>query len=557
MDMLQSFFQSVPYFVILIGLLVFIHEAGHFAFAKLFKVKVHVFSLGFGPKIFGYQKGETFYKVSALPLGGYVKMLGEDPTEQIGPEDKGRAFSDKPPWQRFLIIVGGPVMNIIFPLFLHFGVGLTFTEVVPAEVGFVLEGMPAWNAGLRPGDVITSVDGKPVDTFNDLVDYVSPGAGKKMTVAVLRDGQTQSFDLIPKPVEVPIVLDEMETIGRIGVAPSYLSTLVGVSDAKSPVASAGLQTFDLVEAVDGKKVARLIELEKQLVAKAGSSATLTVKRMKADAQPPFQPFDDQFEKASKQIVINVPADTRSLADIGIESSTSFVAHVTKGGVAEAIGLKRGDKLVGLNGKPSNLSLIIEAFNRDPKKSHRLAWIRGGERFEAALTQKFIPAGKKGDLGIERDTFDKGFWGWLGTTMPPEPIPNPHLVTGALAYAGSETWRGIRLIGIGFKLLFQGRVSMRSIGGPIMIGQLAGQAGQMGASSFFWIMALISLNLGLINLLPIPVLDGGQIVMVAIESITKRPISRTIKEKVMLVGVAMLLLLMVFATWNDIARIVLG
>ena len=197
------------------------------------------------------------------------------------------------------------------------------------------------------------------------------------------------------------------------------------------------------------------------------------------------------------------------------------------------------------------------FEKNPDKTHQLAWIRDGRRYEAPFKQKFIPAGEAGDLGIKRDAYDKGFWGWFGRTVSPEHVENPSLVAGAIRYAIKETWAGVRPIGIGFKLLFEGEISMRSIGGPIMIGQLAGQAGQMGASSFFWIMALISLNLGLINLLPIPVLDGGQIVLVSIEAITNRPISRTIKEKVMLVGVAMILLLMVFATWNDIARLVLG
>jgi regulator of sigma E protease len=389
------------------------------------------------------------------------------------------------------------------------------------------------------------------------VEYVTPRPGTEIQLTVKRDQERHKIAIIPRPTEITIVLDQKETVGRIGVAPTYLPSLVGVADPKSPAHVAGLRTFDLVVAVDGIQVTRLVDLEKQLIAKKGAGARLTLKRLKNDAAPPFVPFADQFEAKPKRVSIDIPADATSLLDVGIESASNFVAHVTEGGVAEAVGLRRGDKLVELAGKPSSLGLIIESFNKHPKQTHQLAWIRDGRRFEAPLKQKFVPAGAKGDLGIERDSYDKGFWGWIGTTVPPTTIPNPALVGSAFHYAAKETWGGVRLIGIGFKLLFQGRVSLRSIGGPIMIGQLAGQAGQLGASSFFWIMALISLNLGLINLLPIPVLDGGQIVMVAIESVTKRPISRAIKEKVMLVGVAMLLLLMVFATWNDIARIVLG
>lgn len=557
MNAMQSFFQSLPYFVILIGLLVFIHEAGHFLFAKLFKVKVHVFSLGFGPKLIGFQKGETLYKISALPLGGYVKMLGEDPSETVAPEDVGRAFSDKKAWQRFLIIIGGPTMNLLFPLFLHFGVGLSFTQVMPAELGFMLPDMPAWQAGMRPGDKILSIDGEPVKSFDDIVRIVTPAFGQKLSVRVTRGGKEQTFDLIPKPTDIPVILEEFETVGRIGVAPDYLSTVIGVGDANSTAYLAGLRPFDYIVSVDGKAVERLVDLEAMLISAAGTTVGLTVRSFKEDAAPPFDPFENQFDKTARTVALSIPTGIQSLADLGIESSIDYVAHVTPGGVAEAVGLKRGDKLVSLNGAAASLSGIFSVFNSKPAETVELGWTRVGKPFTSNFKQKFIPAGEAGDLGLKRDTYDRGFWGWIGKTVEPDKISNPSLVLGALRYSLAETWSGIRMIGIGFKLLFQGKVSMRSIGGPLMIGQLAGQAGQMGASSFFWVMALISLNLGLLNLLPIPVLDGGQIALIVIESVTRRPISRVIKERIMLVGVAMLLLLMVFATWNDIARFVVG
>jgi regulator of sigma E protease len=282
-----------------------------------------------------------------------------------------------------------------------------------------------------------------------------------------------------------------------------------------------------------------------------------VRSLKKDAAPPFRPVENQLEPTTKQLSIQIPEGMKTLADLGISSSIDFVAYVTPGGAAEKSGLRYGDRLVGLDGSPYNTGRIYGALDENPNAERTIAWIRDGVRQEGTYKQKFIPAGEAGDLGIKQDAYDKGFWGLMGTTVAPQKIPNPALVRNAFRHAVSETWSGIRLIGIGFKLLFQGRVSMRSIGGPLMIGQLAGQAGQMGLDSFFWMMALISLNLGLLNLLPIPVLDGGQVVLIGIESITRRPISNTIKEKVMLVGVAMLVLLMIFATWNDISRLIIG
>ncbi len=556
-DSIQGFFQGLPYFIILIGVLIFVHEAGHFFFAKLFKVKVHVFSLGFGPKLLGFTRGETLYKISAVPIGGYVKMLGEDPTEEVLPEDRGRAFGDKPLFQRFLIIVGGPVMNLIFPFFVLFGVGLTVTEVYPAEIGLVLPEMPAHEAGLKPGDIIESIGGQRIRAFDDISRLLMPKPGQQVRLVVRRGTETFSRTVTPTPIEVPIILDEMETIGLIGVRAGYAPPLIGVADSTTAAGRAGLETFDLIAALDGKPISRLVDLEERIVDSAGSTVAVEFKRLKPGAAPPFDPFETQFEEQPRTVSLQVPAGTRGLADLGIESSADFVAHVTPGGAAEKIGLNRGDRLVSLDGKAFPMGQIFFVLNQKPKASWTLAWSRSGEQLSAKYKQTFIPAGEGADLGLSRDAYDKGFWGLAGKHTLPARVSNPAVFSSAFDYTIGKTWEGLRLIGIGFKLLFQGRVSLRSIGGPIMIGQLAAQAGRMGPSKFFWMMALISLNLGLINLFPIPVLDGGQIVFIVIESITRRPISLIIKERVMLVGLAMILVLMVFATWNDFARLLAG
>jgi regulator of sigma E protease len=557
MSMIQNFFGALPYFVILIGLLIFVHESGHFIFAKLFNVKVHVFSLGFGPKLFGFVRGETQYKISLVPVGGYVKMLGEDPTESVPPEDRGRAFGDKPLAQRFIIIIAGPLMNIIFPLFLHFGVGLSHTELIPAEAGMILPNMPAHEAGMVAGDIVESVNGKTIASFEDLLRQVSPHPGEQLRFAIRRGDKTFERTIVPRPTEVPIILDEKETVGRIGIGAYYLPPLIGVADPASPAAKAGLQTFDLVLAVDGQSVGRLVDLEHALQASKGNSVSLSVKRLSKGAKPPFQSLEGKFEKDVLQISLAVPVDITALSDLGIDNAIDFIAYVNPDGIADKIGLQRGDRLVSLDGKEYGIGQIYNAINQNPTTSRTLVWTRNGTTYSAPFKPAFIPAGEAGDLGLKQDRYDSGFKVISGVLISPNPVSNQALVSSAIRYAIDETWAGIRIIGIGFKLLFQGDVSMRSLGGPLMIGQLAGQAGQAGASTFIWIMALISLNLGLLNLLPIPVLDGGQIVFIAVEAVTRQPISHIIKERIMLVGVAMLLVLMLFATWNDIARILVG
>ncbi len=555
--MIQNFFGALPYFIILIGLLIFVHELGHFLFAKLFNVKVHVFSLGFGPKLFGFVRGETEYKLSLVPVGGYVKMLGEDPTESVSEEDRGRAFGDKPLAQRFMIIVAGPVMNLIFPLFLNFGVGLSHTDIIPAEAGMILPNMPAHEAGMISGDIVESVNGKKTASFQDLLRQVSPHPNEKLRFVIRRGDQTFERTIIPRPTEATIILDEKETVGRIGIGAFYLPPLVGVTDASSPAGEAGLKTFDSIVSMDDRPVTRLVDLERLLTSAKGRTVILDVKRLEADAAPPFQSLEDKYEKDSYRVSLTVPQHVTSLADLGIQSSIDFIAYVTPGGIAEKIGLMRGDRLVSLDGKEYGIGQIYTAINRDPNNSRALVWNRNGTTYSAPFKPAFIPAGEAGELGLKQDRYDSGFKVISGDFISPKETPNPALISSAIRHAIDETWSGVRIIGIGFKLLFQGEVSLRSLGGPIMIGQLAGQAGQAGASTFFWIMALISLNLGLLNLLPIPVLDGGQIVFIAIEAVTRKPISLIIKERVMLVGVVMLLVLMLFATWNDIARILVG
>ncbi|MCK9461308.1 MAG: site-2 protease family protein [Proteobacteria bacterium] len=544
----------VFYFVLLIGVLVFVHEGGHFLVAKLFKVKVHVFSLGFGPRLLGFRGKETDYRVSAVPIGGYVKMLGEDPGEVVKAEDAGRAFTDKPRWQRFCIIAAGPFMNLIFPLFLHFGVGLTIDRVAPPDVGFVVPGMPGAAAGLEPGDRITAIDGEPVESFDEVVAIVSPQPGRALEIELVRDGRPIRRTITPSAVRRSVVVpSEKETVGQIGVYAAYVAPVVGIDDPRSPAALAGLRTFDRIEAIDGARIERFADASRAVAKAAGRTIELAVRHLKPDAEAPF----DDADYAAQPVIarVEVPYGAKGLARIGALEPGDFVAHVEPDGPAARIGLRRGDRLLTLDGDLEGAVQIERGLGAAPDICHALAWSRQGELFSRPYRLTFVPAGKKKDLGVAQDAYVNGF----SVHMPfvDSRIDNPARLSGAIRYAIAETREGMRLIAIGFKLLFRREVSLESIGGPLMIGQLAGMAGQEGAVPFIWMMALISLNLGIINLLPIPILDGGQILIIAVEAVIRRPLSRKLKERIMLVGLALLIALMLFATRNDIMRFITG
>ncbi|MCU0661177.1 MAG: RIP metalloprotease RseP [Myxococcota bacterium] len=556
MELVLDVVQTVASFVVLIGVLVFVHELGHFLFAKLFKVKVHTFALGMGPRVVGFQKGETDYRLAAFPIGGYVKMLGEDPSEVLGLEDKGRAFGDKPIWQRLIIVAGGPVFSIAFPLILYFAIRSFSFEIQPALIGAVVEGMPAHVAGLRPGDRILSVNGEPVRGFEQLTWLIEDNGFAPLKLAVRRGESRLELSVSPKAVTEKDFLDAPKTTPKLGVGPMILDrAFIGVRDG-SIAAAAGLRSFELVTTVNGKPVHIMEELEKLLLLAAGNAVSITVRTLSPELELPLplgEDIEDFFEPAEKTVSLSVPKEARSLADLGLETSRDYVFAVAKDSNAAAIGLTRGDKLLSVDGKVPARGSVLQIALADPDKPHTLGWQHGQQRREAQYSLKFVPAGEAGKLGLKKDIFDPGLTLLFLTDALEE--PNPALLS--LAWQGM--WRDMRenstMMLDGISALLTGKISLQTMGGPLMIGDLASTAAKSGLVSFLWMMALISLNLGIINLFPIPVLDGGQIVFISIEGLLRRPVDTKIKERILIFGVVLLVALLVFATRNDIMRFI--
>ncbi len=344
--------------VVVLGVLIFVHELGHFAAAKWAGVGVQTFSLGFGPRLFGKRVGETDYRISAIPLGGFVKMVGENPTEEVTPEEEARSFSHKSVWKRMIIVAAGPLSNVALAVVAYYILAIVWGQpVLSPVVGEVIADMPAQAAGAQTGDVVKTVNGAPIDRWDQLREAVRLSGGKPVELLIDRNGQELTLRITPKTVQVQDLFGDTIEIYQIGLGASG-------------------QTF----------------------------------------------------------------------------------HVSYG--------------------------PIESMGK----------------------------------------------------------------------ALESTWNASHLIITSVGKIISGKVSRDQLGGPIYIAQVAGEAARKGLDTLLAFAAIISVNLAVLNLLPIPALDGGHLLVFLVEAIIRRPVSIAVRERIQQVGVIILLSLMVFVIWNDLNRL---
>ena len=433
---MNSFFG----FIFVLGVLVFVHELGHFLAARRLGVRVITFSLGFGPKIFKFTRGDTEYCVSIIPLGGYVKMAGENPEEDLAGADA--EFKSKTKWERFQVLFAGPAMNLIFSLFVMWGVlyqgaNEPAFESQPAVVGRVAENSPAARAGIEIGEQIVSVAGRSVSTWDELFIEVLPRADREIEIAV-RDtaGRERVLDVTPETRTDARTNFEM---GDLGVGPALRPEIIQVN-AGEPAGRAGMQIGDVIHAINGEPVTGE-DLVPRIGGSTGIPLTITVMR-----------------DSETQDLIVTPMQRGDTGVIGVQFSP-FEMRVVEPGFIEAL-----------------------------------------------------------QMSVDRNYESSGLiFRTLGGLLTAETSPN-------------------------------------QLAGPLGIATMAGQAAEVGWIQLFTLMSMISVNLGLLNLLPIPVLDGGHIFIMAIEGAVRRDFSVQLKERMRLAGFAVMMLLMVTVIYNDLTRI---
>jgi regulator of sigma E protease len=424
-------------FAFVLGVLVFVHELGHFLAAKRVGIKVLKFQLGFNPTIARFRKGDTEYSIGALPLGGYVKMAGESADEsRTGRDDE---FLSKTKWQRFQVLIMGPVMNLalavaLLAFVLYRGAEVPVFEDQPVVVGVVGRDTPAARAGIQPGDRIVAVADRAVETWQQFFISVGTRANREVSIRFTRNGAEQSVRLTPLPAN-----DNRFEIGDIGVLPAVHPHLLSVSPGEA---------------------------------------------------------------------------------------------------GERDGLKAGDVILEINGEPMVFqSHLRRAIAAHPEKPMQVKIRRDGR--EQTMT---ITPGRRGETG------------YLGVQPADE---TRTLKPGPLEAVGLSVQRNVQMAGMIFQTLWdllRRETSPKQLMGPVAIAQLSGESAQIGWIALLTLMANISLNLGLLNLMPIPVLDGGHIAIMALEGVARRDFSVRVKEKMLLAGFVVLMMLMVTALYNDLTRI---
>lgn len=528
-------------FVLMLGVLVTVHEFGHFIVAKWCGVKVLKFSIGFGSAIgFGryrlaWTRGETEYVIAWLPLGGFVKMLGEIPGEEATPETQAewdRSMGAQPVWKKLAIVLAGPAMNLILPVIVLVGFMWVGSQQPIAQIGTVDPASPAAEVGLLAGDKILAIDDEPVIWWSDVVSRIEPARGRSLAFAIERDGA--SFD-----VSVPVAERKRLDVFQAGTEQAWIGiqamrqpAIVGVPSELSAAAAAGLRSGDRVLAIAGVEVE-----EWRVFVRAYEAASAPVVLRLSRVEGP--------EAETREETVPALGD---VSDLGLIPAVVLIAAVTDDGAAKAAGLQAGDLILSLDGeRVGSWGTFRETVMVSGGRPLDLEYARDGEIRHSRMSA--LPKTDE-DSGVEQLLIGIQGRSPLMPVMALERHTDPR-VSVPRAVAKVADFTGILFEG--FRRILTGEVSRKQIGGPIEIARQSHRALQAGWDAFLYLLMLISVNLAVLNLLPIPVLDGGQALIYLIEGVKRGAISLRAREFAQVAGLAAILMLMGVAFWNDLSK----
>lgn len=516
-----QFLEKVLIFFIFLGPLVFFHELGHFFFARLFGVRVEVFSIGFGPKLFKFKKGDTEYAFSLIPLGGYVKMFGDDPLseKELTPEEEAVAYTKKGKWARFWIVFGGPLANFILAFFIYFAV-ITAGEKVPQiKFGAVAENVFLYGKGVKTGDILTKINTQEITSFDDL----------NMVDSHVDD---ITVDRAGKLVSLPINLGGMKFLEEFSKINNQLRAPILISgEGESFYVETGFE--------------KALSLEEILESSISSVALYKLRDEQVSVRFDAQKVDlSGLEK--EKLNLNGTWE-KTFVSRGLYPRDLMIKNILMGSAAEKAMLKSKDVIIGIAGKDiynfDALKKAVQALKEEKPISLKVLNSKGVRELDLTPTFREYNGEKYLSIGVESGI---SFYSIMVEIKSAG-------VLDTLKKSYDRTIEGSIKTFLGFKKLITGEVSLKNVGGPIAIGQVASESFNISLSMFFRLMAIISINLGIINLFPIPVLDGGHIVFIFLEILNGGPLSRKKLMYAQQAGMSLLFLLIFVALFNDISR----
>ena len=559
----QGFYYIVP-LIILLGMLIFIHELGHFLVARWCGVKVEVFSLGFGKKLFQFQRGDTVYCLSAIPFGGYVKMYGEDPRADIPEEQKRVSFSHKNVWQRIAVVLAGPLMNLFFAAFLFWALAQIGEKQPAAVVGQLTPASMADQLGFKLGDSILKVNDIEPRSFIEFRNYIeSKELGTNFKVSLKNHASQEVRDIEFQSVLVnnPNIMSldkQVPGIDGLDIVPqaSSVGIIEQIAAQESPAYKAGLRTGHYIVSINGKEISRFYELETAIAAADTTQELKLQVQILSDKGEKESEYTASLSWPSNFVASNV---TEKLKALGIENPELYASSISPDSASAKAGLEVGDRILSINNSSLNhwrdLTSMVQSY-KEGDAAFDVLVRRGKEELVLKMTPSVLSFTNP-ITGKEEKSMKIGMGTAMAMAAPELSLFKARNFSESIDLGIGSTIEWTKNTVLSFVKLFQNEVSAKSIGGPIMIGQLASESFKMGLASFLKIMAIISINLFVLNLLPVPVLDGGHLLFYTIEVIRGAPLSLKKLEVAQQMGMVLLLGLMVFALFNDISRVIGG
>jgi regulator of sigma E protease len=545
-DLLLSilpYIKTIFIAIIPLGFIIFIHELGHFYAAKRCGIKVNTFSLGFGPKLIAIQRGETEYRISLLPFGGYVQMEGENPSEQTGAVGE---FASASLGNRAIVVAAGPVVNLLFGILVYWlifatGINADSARLIggltgqalgkkePIQVGWLADDGAGAAGGLMPGDTILAVNGDPISHWSMFHTRILTSADKELEITVERDGVRQMLFVTPEAL--PSVRGDM---GIIKVSSKNKTVVRGVTEG-SLAAQAGMQVGDLIESINDKPIHNVPYFGYIVWHPSADWSAEKRKSLYQSINENEQSVMLGIRRADATLTLEMPVHWR------------VIANVQEDSITQNAGIQDGDILVTLNGEAIDNSALYSQLHAMANEAIAIGFIRDGNLQEVTLAGE--PQFSDAEAPLFGLTWQTSLSG-MQLAAETAPLPEYNLLTG-LGKGVEATWLTVTAVGRTLRQLVGGEVSPKHLAGPIGIANATSRMFErVGLSSVLFFIGFISINLCIVNLLPIPIADGGQLLFFAVEKICGKPMPRKAQEIVQQVSIVLLIALFLYITWFD-------